>query len=274
MATTIFNQASTDYQLAGSSEQLNVTSNVNEITLQDSQGLSLTKTSSSNSFAIGEILTYTVTITNNSGQYLNGVRIIDNLGGANLAYVLGSGRLTIGSLTYPVNPIATNPLTFTLQQLGIGQTMTLTYNAQVIFNLPSSVQTITNTVQGIGYTATGTINGFASTSIQKKTNGDLALNKTASQTMVFPNQIFSYFLTHTNSSNSIIDVNSITDQLPSNFVLNQVYIKVGTGANTELVATDYSLTGTNFLTISTVLGNSISIPANSSAVVTLVGYLS
>ena len=178
---TITNQATTSYQFANSSEVLNKTSNVNELTLENSQGLTLTKTSNVNTFSAGEIITYTVNITNNSNHYLTGVRIIDNLGGGNLAYVIGSAKLTVGTLTYPVNPVATTPLTFTLQQLNVGQSMTLTYNCQVIFNLPQSIQSITNTVQGIGYTSTGTITGFASNTIQKKSSGDFSIVKTSSK---------------------------------------------------------------------------------------------
>ena len=165
---TITNQATTSYQLYGSSETLTTTSNINEIEFENSQGLSLIKSSNVETFAVGEIITYTIQITNNSSQFFTGVRIIDNLGGGNLAYVLGSAKLTVGTLTYPVSPVSTTPLTFTLQQLNVGGTITLTYNCQVIFNLPSTVQSITNSVQGIGYTSTGTVTGFASNTIQKK----------------------------------------------------------------------------------------------------------
>ena len=167
MAETINNSASTVYNINGGASE-SATSNVLPINLQSSTGLTITKTANPTTFLAGDIITYTVTITNNSASFLNGVRIIDNLGGGNLAYVLSSASLTAGSITYPVNPVATNPLTFTLQQLGVGATMTLTYRAQVIFNLPSTVSMITNTVQGIGYTASGTITGFANTPIEKK----------------------------------------------------------------------------------------------------------
>lgn len=128
--------------------------------------LIINKTSSSSTFTVGQIITYTVTITNPSDFNLDGVRIIDDLGGMRTAYVVGSGKLTVGSLTYPVWPVATNPLTFTLQELASGQTMTLEYKCQVIFNLPSSVNTITNTVKGIGYIS-GTITGTDTNTITR-----------------------------------------------------------------------------------------------------------
>ena len=274
MATTITNDASTSYNFVGSSDVLTVSSNTNSLVLQDSQGISLVKTSSSPDFAVGEIITYTVQITNTSGKYFNGVRIIDNLGGGNLAYVLGSASLTIGSLTYPVTPVATNPLTFTLQELSSGATMTLRYNVQVIFNLPASVQSITNTVQGIGYTSTGTVTGFASNTIQKKTNGDLTLAKSSSQASVLPNQNFSYLLTLSNNTNIVAEVQSITDQLPANFILTGVYVKVGAGINTQLLPSEYELNGTNLLIIPSASGPNIIVPANGTTLVTITGYFS
>lgn len=129
-------------------------------------GLTITKTSSSPTFSVGEIITYTIQISNTSDINLSGVRIIDDLGGMKTAYVVGSGKLTYGSNTYPVWPIATSPLTFTLQELGSGESMTLEYKCQVIFNLPSYINSITNTVQGIGY-LTGTITGSASSTITR-----------------------------------------------------------------------------------------------------------
>ena len=209
MPSTITNQASSTYQFDGSSEVNETTSNLNTIVLQDNTGLTITKTGTPTEFVVGDIITYTVTITNNSASFLTGVRIIDNLGGGNLAYVLGSGSLTVGNLTYAVSPISTNPLTFTLQQLNVGQSMTLQYRSQVIFNLPTTVQTITNNVRGIGYTSTGTIEGFDTFTIQKKTDAGVSLSKSASVTDVFPNQTFSYVLTLSNN-------NSISSNKQSN----------------------------------------------------------
>ena len=178
MSQTINNSASTVYTLGGEPSST-ATSNVLPINYTSTGGLVLTKTSDKNTFSAGEIITYTVTITNSSSSYLNGVRIIDNLGGNNMAYVLSSASLSTSSGSYPVNPISTNPLTFTLQQLAVGATMTLTYKAQVFFNLPSTVSLITNTVQGIGYPYSGTITAYANNTIQKKTESEFSITKSS-----------------------------------------------------------------------------------------------
>jgi len=246
MPTTVTNQTTTEYTIDGSPDVLVTVSNEHDVVLQDVQGITITKTSNTSTFNAGQIITYTVQITNNSTQFFNGVRIIDNLGGGNLAYVVGSATLTVGSLTYPVTPVATNPLTFTLQELNVGGTMTLRYNSQVIFNLPADVNNITNTVQGIGYTSTGTLTGFASNTISRTPSSDLTVTKGSSLSNVYPNQVFSYILTFTNSTSSTITLTSVTDQLPANFVVTNISYRIGNGATTNLLGTDYTLSGTNF----------------------------
>lgn len=272
MATQINNQASTTYQFSGGTEVLTATSNENTITLQDASGLSVTKTANPSTFSAGDIITYTVRITNNTQNFLNGVRIIDDLGGGNLAYVVGSGSLTTSTETYPVSPVAVSPLTFTLQQLGVGSSMTLTYKAQVVFNLPGTVSSITNNVRGIGYTSSGTVTGLDSETILKKNSARIELSKTSSTEIIEKNQPVSYFLTLNNLNTVDAIVLTVTDQLPSNFVLTNVYLKIGLGPDTELVATDYNLSSDNLFTMPSAMGPFVTVPSGESTVVTITGY--
>ena len=274
MATTITNQGTASYQFENSGEIMSVSSNENQTTLNTSSGLGITKNSSSDNFLPGEIITYTIQITNNSNQYLSGVRVIDNLANNNLAYVLGSGKLTVGTLTYPVAPIATNPLTFALQQLNVGQSMTLTYDAQVIFNLSPSILTLTNTVEAIGYTSTGTITGFDNNTIQKKTNGDVTLTKTASRTSVFNMQNFDYFLTLSNGTSSNRTSAVFRDFLPNNFNVTAVYLRTNNGIVVQLGPNDYSIDLNNLITISSINGSNIMLPAGTIVTSTISGYFS
>lgn len=271
MSETINNNASAIYSFDGTTSNL-ANSNVLPLNFETSQGLTITKTSNVSSFLAGDIITYRITITNNSAYYLTGVRIIDNLGGGNLAYVLSSANLTTNSQTYPVTPISTNPLTFTLQQLAIGQTMTLTYRCQVIFNLPQTVSLITNTVQGIGYTSNGTITSFANNTIQKKNSVEFSLTKTSNVRDVRPNQVFNYYLTLTNNTNNMASVTSLTDQLPSNFKIVSVKLKIGTSQEITLDSTQYSLSVTNILQIPSATGPSVTVPANGVTIATITGY--
>lgn len=272
MSETINNSASTTYTINGTTSTAN--SNVLPVNFESNTGLIITKTSNVSSFSAGDIITYTIKITNSSSSYLNGVRIIDNLGGGNLAYVLSSGSLTTSTQTYPVSPIATNPLTFTLQQLGVGETMTLTYKAQVIFNLPPTVSLITNTVEGIGYPYSGTIKGYSSNTIQKKTDVDFSITKSSNITDVGENQPFNYYIKLSNNTNMLASVSSITDNLPSNYTLTSVQLKIGNGATITLLATDYTLSSNNQLIVPSATGPIITVPANGTTVVTLTGYFS
>ena len=272
MAEIINNSASAVYTISGVTNTAN--SNVLPVNHLSNSGLILTKNSNTNTFSVGEIINYEIVITNSSSLYLNGVRIIDDLGGGNLAYVLSSANLTIGGLTYPVTPISTNPLTFTLQQLGVGETMKLTYSAQVIFNLPPSVSLITNSVTGIGYPYSGTIKGYTSNTIQKKTTVDFSLTKSSNITEIGSNQSFSYFLTLENNTSSLATISSVTDNLPSNYTLTSVKLKIGTDPEITLSGTDYTLTSSNVLTIPSASGPLIIVPPNSTSVITLTGYFS
>ena len=79
MSETINNSASTTSPLNGATIAAN--SNVLPVNFEPNTGLVITKTSNTSLFSIGDIITYTITITNSSSSYLTGVRIIDNLGG-------------------------------------------------------------------------------------------------------------------------------------------------------------------------------------------------
>ena len=274
MSTTISNKATTSYTDNDSSSEVTITSNTNNVVLQDSQGITLTKTTGSSTFEAGTIITYTIDITNSGSQYFTGVRIIDDLANGNLAYVVGSAKLTVGPLTYAVTPIATNPLTFTLQQLSTGSSMTLTYNCQVIFNLSSSVTSLTNSVQGIGYTSTGTATGYTSHTIDRSPSNSLTVTKSSTQSNVLPNQVFSYTLTYTNSTSSEITINSISDKLESNFVITGITLKIGSGTTTTLSSTDYTHYSSGLLEIPSSTGPTITVPANGTTVITITGYYS
>lgn len=273
MSEIINNTASTNYTFYDSSITNTATSNTHLVNLQNSSGLTLSKSATPTTFSAGSIITYRITITNSSNQYLNGVRIIDNLGNGNLAYVLSTASLNYNGQSYPVTPIATNPLTFTLQQLPVGASMTLTYKCQVIFNLPSTILSITNSVKGIGYTSNGTITGFANTTINRTGTSSFSITKSSNATDVCEYEIFKYYLTLNNNNSTGVSISSITDNLPSNYTLLSVLLKIGSGTETTLSSSDYTLSSSNVLTIPSTTGPTITVPANGITVVTLIGYL-
>ena len=271
MPTTINNEATTSYQFVGSSNTGTVTSNNHSVVLLDNQGLNITKTATPTTFTPGEIITYTITITNSTGSYLSGVRVIDNLGMGRLAYVVGSGSVTSTS-TYAVSPVATSPLTFTLQQLNVGQSMTLTYRAQVIFNLPPTVSTITTTVRAIGYTSTGTVEGFSSSTIVRESLTTISSTKSSSDNEILPRQPFSYYIRLANGTDTNATATETIDNLPDNFVLTSVELKIGDGQTQTLNATDYEVLSGNVVTVPSLTGPIVTVPAGSVTVITINGY--
>ena len=272
MATQINNIATLTYSFVGETSTNTIESNFLGINLEENSGMTLSKIAQPTNFAVGSIISYTVTITNSGNSYFNGVRVIDDLGGNRLAYVVGSAKLTTSNTSYAVTPIATNPLTFTLQQLAVGESMTLTYKAQVVFNLPSNVTTITNSVQGIGYTASSTKVGYANASVSRGQASIVDIVKSASVTDVVPNQNFRYYITISNSGSVDAGVSNITDNLPANFVLTSVSLKMGNGAETTLNSSEYTLSGSNVLVIPSASGPEIIVPASSSTIVGISGH--
>lgn len=273
MATTINNTASTSYSVGGTPST--ATSNTISVTYENTSNISVTKTANPTTFAVGDIITYTVVITNTGSNFITGVRIVDNLGGGNTAYVLDSANLSTLSTSYPITPIATNPLTFTLQELNAGQSMTLTYNCQVVFNLPANVNTIINTVQATGYTYSNSYSAFANATITRSTTTPFSITKGSTLSVVYPNQTFSYIITLTNNNTTVASVANITDTLPSNFTLQGASLKIGSGADTPLDSTDYTLDSTtNTITVPSTTGPTITVPASGTTILTLTGYLS
>ena len=89
---------------------------------------------------------------------------------------------------------------------------------------------------------------------------------------VFPRQPFSYFITLRNNNGTAATALSTTDQLPANFVVTSVQLRIGTGANITLNATDYELSSSNLLTIPSASGPDVTIPAGGTSVITINGY--
>ena len=131
---------------------------------------------------------------------------------------------------------------------------------------------ITNSVKGIGYPCSGTIVSYANNTIEKKTESDFSITKSSNVTDVLPMEVFNYYLTLTNNTSSTAEISSITDDLPDNFVLSQVSLKIGSNASVTLDSSDYTISSGNVLTIPSLSGPEITVPANSQTIVTITGF--
>jgi len=277
MATEVSNQATVNYTFSGSSTSITEASNVNVITLQDVNSLSLNKYTNDSTFSPGGTITYFVEITNTGSQYFTGVRIVDDLPNY-LTYIPGTAILYINGQALSAQVAATNPLTFTLSPLAGGNSMILSYVVRVSNLIPSSVTSLTNTVNGIGYAAMGEATDSSSTTITRSSSANLTVTKTASESSVNVNEVFQYFITMTNSGLTDAEINTIVDDLPNNFVINSITLRVGSTLTT-LDPSDYTLSASNTLTIPSATGPNIIIPASSSSgdgtgVITITGYIS
>lgn len=107
--------------------------------------------------------------------------------------------------------------------------------------------------------------------LKKKTESSFTLTKSSSLTDVTKNQSFNYYITLTNNTSSIATVTSITDQLPSNFSPTSGTVKIGSNSPVTLLSSDYTLSSGNTLVVSSLNGDSITVPANSSTILTITG---
>lgn len=276
MATQVSNQASVNYTFSGSPTSITESSNVNIITLLDQNSLTLNKYTQDTTFTPGGTVTYFVDITNTGTQYFTGVRIVDDLPNY-LTYIPGTAILYINGQALAAQVASTNPLTFTLSPLAGGNSMILSYVVRVSASIPSSVTSLTNTANGIGYAAMGEATDSSSTTITRSSSANLTITKTASTSQVNYNEVFSYTITLTNSGLTNAEVNNIIDQLPTNFNISSITLKIGNN-QTTLSPSEYVITSTNELTIPSATGPTIIVPASSSsgdgtAVVTITGYI-
>ena len=276
MATQVSNQATVNYTFSGSPTSITESSNINVITLLDQNSITLNKYTQDTTFTPGGTVTYFVDISNTGTQYFTGVRIVDDLPNY-LSYIPGTAILYINGQALAAQVAATNPLTFTLSPLAGGNSMILSYVVRVSASIPSSVTSLTNTANGIGYAAMGEATDSSSTTITRSSSANLTITKTASESSVNFNEVFSYIITLTNSGLTNAEVNNIVDQLPTNFNISSITLRIGS-TQTTLDPSDYTLTPSNELTIPSSTGPSIIVPASSAsgdgtAIITITGYI-
>ena len=273
----IMNNATVNFSFSGSSDEFSETSNTTTVTLNESGNLSIIKTAQQDTFYPGSTVTYIVTITNNGPYWFSGVRLTDDLSGNGyLTYVNGSALLYINGQALAPQIVSTNPLVFTLSPLNVGQSMVLTYTCRIPSNISTSVDSITNTASGIGYTFNSTAEDSDSFTITRSQSANLSITKSSSSSSVNVGETFSYFITLTNSGDAVANVSSIIDDFPSNFQITSVALKIGNGANNVLNPSDYTISPTNVLTVPSATGPTITVPtapgsANGTTVLTVNG---
>lgn len=266
------NQATINYTYPDSSTVRTQTSNEVTTTVRAENAITLTKSSQETSFSPNETITYQINITNSGSLYFTGVRIIDNLTGTGyMTYVPGTAKLYINGQWQNAQVVSTNPLTLTLSPLSPGASYLLMYDAKVSSSVPTSVTSLTNTVNGIGYTYNSQVEGTTSYTLPRSSTTGVSITKSASSDTVNVGEVFSYVITMSNQGATPATLQSFTDQLPNTFVITGITMKIGTGAVTTLTSSDYTLSS-GLLTIPSSTGPTITVPANGTTIFTISGY--
>lgn len=199
------NQASISYN--------GVTANSNIVTGEITQVLTASKTSVSDSYRRGEVLTYAVSITNTGAAPLDGLTVTDNLG----AYAVGGTTatpltFTDGSVLYYVNGVlqaspavtAGPPLSISGISVPAGGNALLVYRATVNdYAAPGTGGSIVNTVTVNGGGLTEPIS--ASETVTADTSALLSITKALNPTVVAENGQIAYTFTIRNTGAEAVD---------------------------------------------------------------------
>lgn len=168
----------------------------------------------------GQLLTYTISVTNNGSNPANNTVLTDTLpSGVNLISASGPSGSTCSQTG--------NTVSCTLGTLAAGASATVT-----LLVTPTAVGTITNTATAT--TASGDANpgnntDSESTTVQAAANpADLAVTKTANPSSVFPGQVLTYTVTVTNNGPSTATATTLVDVLPPGVVFLSATSPAGT----------------------------------------------
>lgn len=266
MATTLTNQASATFVFEGSGDTRTVTSNIVNTQVLDEYCLEVEKDCYQECFKAGENITYSITVTNCGCRNLRCFTITDDLGceqagDTPLTYLAGSARISINGNTYEIAPTDTSPLTFSVPNtLELKESFTITYVATVDENISSEILEIVNTVHVSAKAACkhSCERYCASTTstLPRCNDAILRITKTASKSQVGCGDDLEYILTIENSG--YLDATSIivTDQLPENFTVNNIFIE-SEDNNHNYDVSEYDIDSNNILTIPNATGTEI-----------------
>ncbi len=236
-----------NYSFQNSDKNLVGITNFTSVTLKKENDLRVTKEAQCESFAVGDIINFMVTIKNCGVSYFTGIRVVENFGGlAQLNFVSGSARVFSGGECTVPDIINCKPLTISLSPLLPNQTIVLTYSCKVLPTFPKNHLSIKSTIEVTGYTYNSTVTSLAECEIKKEKSTELKIIKSATSEAVAPGEIFSFNYKFENEGEEVAEVSSIEDSLPSGFKV--ISVKVQEGANIKVLNVDeYSVdSGNNF----------------------------
>lgn len=275
MPTVLNNQANVSYNYDGASNSQNAISNTVATTLLDEYSLTATKSALNNNFRPGNNVTYIMNLENDGRGDLYNLTLTDNLGSdtstkplsfANAVLYINNAPIAI---TPTINP--ENSLVFQIPSPFLsGDTAMIIYNTVVDANLPSSTDSITNTVTitANGGSSSGTLitvdpSPSATTNIENY--AQLTISKQSDKETISSGETLTYTFTLNNTGNELANNVILNDTLPQNFLITQVTSTTdGITTNYEPSQYDLDLT-TNTITLPNATGPSIIVPASTSS---------
>ena len=264
---TISNQAQVTFSYGDLETTKTNNSNVVNTTMKDEYSISVEKSSITECFKAGEVITYMVRVLNNGCGCFGRFVIQDNLGGDSFSsYVSGSARVFIGGSMSMVTPSQLNPLEFTISgRLERDQEMILQYNVLISENIALDVLEITNHVDVQAYPCVCTSDqepalGSADYTIEKCEYAEVLITKSVSSDNICCGQEIDYFITLTNTGSVDATNVVVTDTLPANFTLTEVHSE-NNGVHYKYDSSEYDVDGANLLTLPNAIGTAIYVPA-------------
>ncbi|MFH0770726.1 MAG: Ig-like domain-containing protein, partial [Candidatus Peregrinibacteria bacterium] len=189
----------------------------------------LTKTDGKTTASPGEILTYSLTVTNTSAVNATNVIVTDTLPPQSLTYVLNSAS--------DGGAFGSGRITWTNLSINASSAKTLTLQAQVTMDAPNGfILTNTGTVAGVKGTDTTTVQS-------SQQQADLSITKTGAVT-VQPGGVIVYTLTVTNNGPAAATTPVVADVLPAGLTFNQSQSTAGcvqNGAGTSVLCNNFTL---------------------------------
>lgn len=275
MPTLLNNQASVQYDYAGSQTPSTANSNTTTTTLLDEYSLLATKDALTGSFRPGENVAYVFRVVNNGRGDLYNVTVTDDMGGAPggaaaLTYLAGSARAYINcGAAVSLTPTTTGgSMQFTLPNpLTPGSCAVIVYMTRVNGALSTAVNSITNTaaVSANGGSATGQVVNAVepSATITREAFANLSIYKMADKANVVSGDALTYTFTLTNTGTEEANNVILTDDFPANFTVNTVSVTTN-GVTVNYPASEYDVEN-NRITLPNATGTAISVPGSTNA---------
>lgn len=265
---TISNQAHVTFSYGNLDTTKTNNSNIVISSIKDRFSLSVEKTSTTNCFRAGEIISYMVTVKNTGCGCLSNFTLTESLNEDYVSYVEGSGKLFMNGSMATLDPSDLSPLTFLVSgNIERDESFIFQYNVMVNSDISPEVNEITNRVEVRGYPCGCTCNennncveGEAEHTIPKCEFAEVLITKSVCNDNVCCGEELDYLITLTNTGNVDAMNVVVTDSLPANFTVMEIH-KENNGVHYKYDASEYDIDDANLLTLPNETGTIIEVPA-------------